>query len=98
MYGTVARIRIRPGTEAQLNAEMERFQARQVPGFVAEYIYRMDTDPNETYMAVVFESKEAYHANANSPEMDEAYQRLMQLFDGAPEWHDGEIIYSTTSG
>jgi quinol monooxygenase YgiN len=89
---------MRPGAEAQLNAEMDRFQARQVPGFVAEYIYRMDTDPNEVYMSVVFESKEAYHANANSPEMNEQFQRLMQLFDGEPEWHDGEIIYSTSQG
>lgn len=98
MYGTVARIRMKPGTEAQINAEMDRFKARRVAGFVTQYIYRMDADPNETYMAVVFASKEAYQANANNPEQNEQYQRLLQLFDGEPEWHDGEVIYTASQG
>ncbi len=98
MYGTVARIRLKSGMEAQLNAEMERFQERRVPGFIASYTYRMDADPNETYLAVVFESKEAYHANANSPDQDKSYQRLLALWDGPPEWHDGEIIHSLVQG
>jgi quinol monooxygenase YgiN len=98
VYGTVARIRIKPGMEAQLQAEMDAFKERRVPGFVAEYVFRMDADPDETYMVAIFASKEAYRANANSPDQDAQYQRLVQLWEGEPEWHDGEIIHSLTQG
>ncbi len=94
MYGTVARMRLKPGMDARY-AELEReFEARQVPGFVAQVTYRMDADPNELYLAVVFESKEAYFANANDPEQDAMYRKFRELLEDDPEWHDGEIIYA----
>lgn len=68
MYGTVARARLKPGMEKQLLEQFLIFEAAKVPGVVATYCYRMDSDPNEYYMAVVFSSKEAYRANAESPE------------------------------
>ena len=51
----------------------------------------MDADPNEYYIAAVFESREAYWANARSPEQDTRYRQWLPLLDGEPEWHDGEI-------
>jgi heme-degrading monooxygenase HmoA len=65
---------------------------RQVPGFVTQYVYRSDVDPNEYWLAVVFESKEAYRANAASPAQDITYRRLRELLTDDPEWHDGEIV------
>jgi quinol monooxygenase YgiN len=97
MYGTVARMRLKPGMEERLLAFDREEQARRIPGFVGEYIYRMDDDPSVFYLAVAFESKEAYRANAASPEQDERYHKLRELLDGDPEWHDGEIV-STLSG
>ena len=97
MYGTVARWRIKPGMLERLNAEMAAFGDRRVPGFVAEYVYQMDDDPDELYVAVVFESKEAYHANAGSPEQHAQYERLVTMFDGEPEWHDGEIVHTLSA-
>jgi hypothetical protein len=41
--------------------------------------------------AVVFASREAYVANANSPEQQALYQRMTAAFDSEPEWFDGEI-------
>jgi len=96
MYGTVARYRIKPGAEGQLRQIIEEqarvFEAGQVPGFVASYGYRMDADPNDYYLAVVFASKEAYWANAQSPEQDARYRQLLPLLEHEPEWHDGEIV------
>jgi heme-degrading monooxygenase HmoA len=63
------------------------------PGFVAQYVYHMDDNPNEFYTAVVFESREAYFANANSPEQHERFLKMMELMAAEPEWHDGQIIY-----
>jgi antibiotic biosynthesis monooxygenase (ABM) superfamily enzyme len=94
MYGTVARMRIKPGAEAKF-LEVERsIEAAKIPGHVASYMYRMDGDPSEYYLAVVFTSKEAYHANANSPEQHERFQQLMSVLAAEPEWHDGEIMSS----
>ena len=97
MYGTVARYRVKPGVEEQLRQLIEEqarvFEAGQVPGFVATYGYRMDADPYDIYLAVVFESREAYWANAQSPEQDARYRQWLPLLEHEPEWHDGEIVY-----
>ncbi len=92
MYGTVARMRVKPGMGDRLLELDRQEQALNIPGFVGEYVYRMDADPNEYYLAVVFESKEAYFANANSPEQDARYRQMLELLEGGPEWHDGEVV------
>ena len=99
MYGTVARIRIKPGMEERLLAFDREERALGIPGYVASYIYRMDTEPNIYYLAVAFDNKESYVANANSPEQDARYRQMLELLEGEPEWHDGEIIsvYHRTS-
>lgn len=92
MYGTVARMRVKPGGESGLLQELRGFEGLNVPGFVNSYLYRTDADPNEYYMAVLFESKDAYWANARSPEQDARYRKMAAFMDGEPEWHDGEIV------
>jgi quinol monooxygenase YgiN len=92
MYGTVARMRLKAGAEEQMRALNARYRANPVPGMVATYPYRMDADPQEYYLAVVFESKEAYLANAQSPAQHARYEEMLALLEGPPEWHDGEIL------
>jgi hypothetical protein len=67
------------------------FETEQVAGFVTSYTYRMDADPNDFFIAAVFESREAYWANAQRPEQDARYRKWLPLLEGEPEWHDGEI-------
>jgi quinol monooxygenase YgiN len=96
MYGSVAHFPIKPGMEGQfrqlIEEQMHAFEAGQVPGFVATYTYRSDADPNDYYFAVVFASKEAYWANAQSPEQDARYHQWLPLLTSESEWHDGEIV------
>ena len=92
MYGTIARFQVKSGMEAQLNALQQEFTAAAVPGFVAAYVYQMDTNLSEHYLAVLFESKAAYQANASSPEQATRYHKLRALMIADPEWHDGEIV------
>jgi quinol monooxygenase YgiN len=94
MYGTVAHLQTKPGMQAQLVNQLHEFEAAKVPGAVGSYIYRMDADPNSYYIAVMFESKEAYLANAQSPEQDARFHRMQALLVSEPEWHDGEIVYA----
>jgi quinol monooxygenase YgiN len=95
MYGTVARLRAKPGTEAAFKQQQVEFDALKVPGFVGATVYRMDATADEYYLAVVFASKAAYEANAQDPAQDGRYQRLRALLTEDPDWHDGEIVHTT---
>jgi quinol monooxygenase YgiN len=90
MYGTIARIQIHPDKIEQVRALSERIGL--APGQIARYVYQMDADPNELYLAAVFESRDAYRANAESPEQRQRFMELRALLTADPEWHDGEIV------
>jgi len=94
MYGTVARLRAEPGQVEQLEAEMDS----GVDGFLAAYVFESDDDPNELWLVAVFESKEAYLANADSPESHARYTRLRAGLVADPEWHDGQVLAAWTAG
>lgn len=94
MYGTIAKMRIKPGAESQL-MELSRQEVPNIEGFVFQHVYRMDSDPLDVYMVVAFTDKAAYQANAESSEQNARYEEYSKLFEGAPEWHDGEIAFST---
>ena len=93
MYGTVARICLNDGMEQTL---IERLAGRtgQIPGYVAGYLYRLDDEASTYLLTVVFASKDAYVANAQSPEQDEHFRSLRETMAADPEWHDGEIVYA----
>jgi len=93
MYGTVARLRLKPGADAKMVAWMRQYETLNIPGQRATYLYRMDNDPNVLMMAVVFDDRATYVANANSPEQNVRYLQMVELLEDAPEWHDGEIMY-----
>lgn len=95
MYGTVARVRVKAGMEQQFEAVSREIGVGRAPGQVAVYVYQMDSDKHEFYLTAIFESREAYVANAQSPEQNERFMKLMSVLESEPEWHDGEIIYHT---
>jgi quinol monooxygenase YgiN len=95
MYGTIARLKVKPGKVETLKNHMSKVTASHQPGFVSATAYRMDADSNEVLLVVAFESKQAYVANANRPETDADFKEMMQFLVAEPEWHDGEIIYSS---
>lgn len=94
MYGTVARIRIRETDPDRLAEVMTELGAGKAPGQIAVYAYQTDKDSREFYLVAVFESKEAYFANASSPEQHQRFLQLMQILETEPEWHDGQIVYA----
>ena len=94
MYGTIARLRAKPGAEKQLLEMTKRESGLHIPGFIRQYIYRLNADPNEFYLVVIFENKQTYTANADSPEQDARYQQFRALLAEDPVWHDGEIVYA----
>ena len=96
MYGTIAKLRIRPGMDAELE-RLSREQVPEIPGFQFQHVFRMDADPQEVYLVVGFASEEAYRQNAESPDQHARYEAYRALLDGEPEWHDGEIVFSLSA-
>jgi quinol monooxygenase YgiN len=94
MYGTVARFQVKPGALQQVQQLSREFEAALVPGFVFQHVYQMDASQDQLFLAVAFESKAAYLANADSPEQQDRYRRYRELLVAEPEWHDGEIVAS----
>jgi quinol monooxygenase YgiN len=91
MYGTIARMKTRPGA-LQAIKEMEMHHPK---GMVATYVYQMDNHPDELWMVVLFENKAAYRANAESPEQDKEFRNLMKNLVEEPAWHDGEVVFES---
>jgi heme-degrading monooxygenase HmoA len=93
--GIIARMQAKPGMQDTSMECMPRAVARSVPGYQATYVYRMDADPDAYMIAVVFESREAYVANADSPEQDVAYRERRTMLQAPPQWYDGENMFPT---
>ncbi len=94
MYGTVAKMTLKPGMEQRMMEETKSYEGLNIPGYVGTVVYKMDNNPNEFFMAVLFQDKESYHKNANDPAQDKRYQAMLEMLAAEPEWHDGEVVYS----
>ena len=96
MYGTVARMRVQAGQLEALKKTMAAWdeQTPNTPGYRNTFVYQTDDDPNALIMAVVFEDKKTYMANADDPKTDEWFQKMRAHLEADPEWSDGEIVYS----
>jgi hypothetical protein len=89
MYGTIARMKTKPGALELL----KKLETRRPKGLIGSYVYQMDADPNELWMVVMFESKKTYMENADSPEQNEEYLQLRELLSEDPVWNDGEVVF-----
>jgi hypothetical protein len=73
---------------------MTELSGDRPPGSRALTVYRSDADPREHWVAGVWESREVYASNSSRPETTGNYQRLRDLMESDPEWHDGEVVVS----
>lgn len=97
MYGTVAELRVKEGKLEEVREvamRWDRERRPKAPGFVANYTFRLDDDPQGVILVAIFDSKESYVANARDPEQDRWYRALRELLDADPVWHDGQVIAS----
>jgi quinol monooxygenase YgiN len=98
MYGTVARMRVKPGMGERVRELTAEYDDLAIPGFVATYAFRLDADPNDYYLVVLFEDRDSYRRNAVAPEQDARYRKLRELLEGDPKWHDGEVVWTSRQG
>lgn len=90
MYGTVARMKVKPGMMEAMLAWGEQLDRPDEGN--AMLLFRSDDDPNELFLVVAAPSRAAYRARSESPEMHEQFLEMMQFLAAEPEWHDGEVI------
>jgi quinol monooxygenase YgiN len=95
MFGTVAKLKFKPGSFEKMTELMKGFEERQVRGFLFNAVYRSQSDPDEVWLVVGFEDEASYRANANDPETDHMAQQYQQLLAAPPVWNDGDIVSMT---
>ena len=98
MYGTIARLRIKPGVKDEFVKAMDGFGDAVISGWIADYYFQMDNDSDEFYLVAIFRDKETYQANADSPEQHERYLVFRSFLADDPEWHDGFIVSARDLG
>ena len=89
-YGSFVELHVLPGHEEAL---LEHFNYEQeLPeGGLAWFV--MNPDEKDHWIGVgVFESKEAYEANANRPEQHEWYVKMVEHLSSEPKWTDGSFV------
>lgn len=98
MFGTVSRTRLKEGVTIDQVKEQFGDSGDQPPGSVALLVFQSEKDPRDLWLAVAFESREAYFKNADSPEQNARFEKMQQLVEGPPEWHDGNVIFARSEG
>lgn len=97
MYGSIFRIKVKPGKLPQVLEQFKKWETAQLlrtTGVVASYHLQLDSNPNELLNVAIFDSEESYRKNALVPGQDEWYQGLRTLLEADPEWNDGKYIYA----
>ena len=94
MYGTIARLQVKPGSMEALQAWGSSRGVDTIPGYVTQYVFRMDSNSDELYLVIIFTDKASYVANAQTPLQNSRYAEMRTMLAADPEWHDGEVIYA----
>lgn len=91
MYGTIVNMKIKTGHEQQISRILD---AEPADGAIAWFVMKPDEQDAELVGVVIFESKEAYLANANNPSQHQTFLKLMDHLVSEPTWTDGEFLLS----
>jgi quinol monooxygenase YgiN len=100
-YGTIFRMRVKPGAEQQvlrLMEEWERDRKPKIRGALGSYLFRPDNRSGELIGVAVFRDQQSYRANGNDPEQDAWYRRLREQLQADPEWEDGVYLGGFAEG
>ena len=90
MYGTIARMKVKRENLDALQAYSREAEQRQIPGYRSSWVLIPDEWNDEVLLAVMFDDKKSYTANADDPAQHEDYLRVRALLEADPEWTDGE--------
>lgn len=96
MFGTLGKMRVKPGKRDDVIAFMNDPRGAQMKGYRSTYLL-VPEEGDEVVLAVMYEDKDSYFAMVHDPAVDENFGKLMELLDGEPEWTDGEWLAGPSS-
>jgi len=98
MFGTIARVHVRPGMLETLRQVMVEDQDASIPGWIADYFFASTADPQTGYLVAIFEDEATYMANADSPEQHQRYLKFRECLTADPEWNDANVLAAIGPG
>jgi quinol monooxygenase YgiN len=93
MFGSIAKLRVKPGCFDKMLDLVKSVEAQPVKGRLFLAVYRSQADPDEAWAVSGFEDETTYRADADDPRKSEQFEQWQQLLAASPEWHDGEIVW-----
>ena len=79
MYGTVAKLRIKPENVDTVRKVMKtQMEGAQPAGYIRSFVLS-ENDSDTQWLFVVFEDKASYTANADDPAQNERYMEFRAL-------------------
>ena len=102
MWAQLITTRLKSGKESEFPRLVEALQQTEQPGsgLVRSLAMRDQKDPGKLYMMVIFESEEKARERENDPRRQEGLQEaraiMQELFDGAPQFVDLEVVTEIT--
>lgn len=95
MFGTIARLQVKPGMKDKLLEVLAEDNLANIAGWVADYLFESVNDPGQCFLVAFFEDEQSYMENAGSPAQDERYQQMRACLLSDPEWQDGQVVSAT---
>lgn len=98
MWTQIIKTRVKPGTDAEVEALMNEFKSHEQPnsGLIRSTLARDTKDPDILYMIVTFESEEKARIREQDPARQDglakAHQIMSEIFDGPPEFIDLNVV------
>ena len=90
MYGTIFNLNVKAGYKEELIKHMKS-NSDTPDGMVAWFLMSPDDLSKDLIGVAVFESKEHHVKNAESPEQNKSFEKMMEFLESEPTWTDGEF-------
>ncbi len=94
MFGTIGRVRLKPGREGEFQSMMEDWKREirpKVPGRFLELMGRSTERPDETMFIALAQDEQTYRNLAAMPEQHAFFERFMSVAEGDIKWEDVEL-------
>jgi len=94
MWAQLIKSRAKPGKEEEIRNLPQEFEAQgsSMP-MMQVFTCSNQKDPSEYYTLIVFENEAAARQSEASPEAAARVKRMMELFEGPPEYVDLNVEY-----
>ena len=95
MYGTIFRMKVKPGHEDDPVRVFDVWDSGRkptVPGALGGLLMKPDRESGKYIGVALFEDAASYRANVEDPGQDAWYGELREHLEADPEWEDGEYV------